>query len=48
MRVNDYIMRYITVRVDEDRKSAEKKRAKREARRNRGAKAGSAETEANQ
>jgi small subunit ribosomal protein S6 len=30
MRVNDTIMRYITVRVDEDRKSAEKNRAKRE------------------
>lgn len=32
MRVNDMIMRYITVRVDEDRKKAEKIRAKREAR----------------
>ena len=32
MRVNDMIMRYITVRVDEDRKAAEKRRAKREAR----------------
>ncbi|MFN6963040.1 MAG: 30S ribosomal protein S6 [Pyrinomonadaceae bacterium] len=32
MRVNDMIMRYITVRVDEDRKAAEKVRAKREAR----------------
>ena len=32
MRVNDTIMRYITVRVDEDRKSAEKNRAKREKR----------------
>ena len=32
MRVNDAIMRYITVRVDEDRKSAEKNRAKREKR----------------
>ncbi|MBP9663183.1 MAG: 30S ribosomal protein S6 [Pyrinomonadaceae bacterium] len=32
MRVNDMIMRYITVRVDEDRKKAEKVRAKREAR----------------
>lgn len=30
MRVNDMIMRYLTVRVDEDRKSAEKNRAKRE------------------
>ena len=33
MRVNDMIMRYITVRVDEDRKKAEKLTAKREARR---------------
>jgi small subunit ribosomal protein S6 len=48
MRVNDMIMRYITVRVDEERKSAEKKREKRERRRNRGAKADGAETEANQ
>ena len=32
MRVNDMILRYITVRVDEDRKAAEKRRAKREAR----------------
>ena len=32
MRVNDMIIRYITVRVDEDRKAAEKRRAKREAR----------------
>src|SRR5215475_7026574 len=32
MRVNDMIMRYITVRVDEDRKSADKKREKREKR----------------
>lgn len=31
MRVNDMIMRYITVRVDEDRKTADKLRAKREA-----------------
>ena len=31
MRVNDLIMRYITVRVDEDRKCADKKMAKREA-----------------
>jgi small subunit ribosomal protein S6 len=29
-RVNDIVMRYITVRVDEDRKAAEKNRAKRE------------------
>jgi small subunit ribosomal protein S6 len=32
MRVNDMIMRYITVRVDEERKTAEKLRSKREAR----------------
>ena len=32
MRVNDMIIRYITVRVDEDRKKADKIRAKREAR----------------
>jgi len=32
MRVNDAIMRYITVRVDEDRKKAEKIQAKREKR----------------
>ena len=32
MRVNDLIMRYITVRVDEDRKAATKRREKREAR----------------
>ena len=32
MRVNDLIMRYITVRVDEDRKKSDKIRAKREAR----------------
>ncbi|MGQ0540241.1 MAG: 30S ribosomal protein S6 [Blastocatellia bacterium] len=32
MRVNDMIMRYMTVRVDEDRKKAEKMKAKREKR----------------
>ena len=32
MRVNDMIMRYITVRVDEDRKTAEKRKSKRETR----------------
>lgn len=32
MRVNDMIMRYITVRVDEDRKKAAKIQAKREKR----------------
>jgi small subunit ribosomal protein S6 len=31
MRVNDMVMRYITVRVDEDRKAADKRTAKREA-----------------
>lgn len=31
-RVNDVIIRYMTVRVDEERKSAEKKRAKRDRR----------------
>lgn len=35
MRVNDVIMRYITVRVDEERKAAEKKINKRESRRSR-------------
>ena len=32
MRVNDLIMRFITVRVDEDRKKADKVRLKRETR----------------
>lgn len=32
MRVNDMIIRYMTVRVDEDRKTAEKHRVKRESR----------------
>ncbi len=32
MRVNDMIIRYVTVRVDEERKTAEKLRNKREAR----------------
>jgi len=35
MRVNDMIMRYMTVRVDEERKTAEKHRTKREDRTNR-------------
>lgn len=48
MRVNDMIMRYITVRVDEDRKAAEKKQAKRDRRRNRVAKTDNVEAEANQ
>ena len=34
MRVNDLIMRYITVRVDEDRKKADKIQAKRDKRTN--------------
>lgn len=34
-RVNDAIMRFITVRVDEDRKTADKHRAKRERRKTR-------------
>ena len=34
-RVNDTIVRYITVRVDEDRKAADKIRNKRETRQNR-------------
>ena len=32
MRVNDMIIRYITVRVDEDRKKADKMKAKRDKR----------------
>ena len=32
MRVNDMIMRYVTIRVDEDRKKAEKLKSKRERR----------------
>lgn len=35
MRVNDKIMRYLTVRVDEERKTAEKIEAKREKRKER-------------
>ena len=34
-RVNDTVMRYMTVRVDEDRKAADKKLAKRDKRKNR-------------
>lgn len=34
-RVNDMVMRYMTVRVDEDRKAADKKLAKRDKRKNR-------------
>ncbi len=48
MRVNDVIMRYITVRVDEDRKAADKKQAKRDRRRKGGDKGDAAEAEANQ
>jgi small subunit ribosomal protein S6 len=33
-RINDAVLRYITVRVDEDRKSADKKQAKRDQRKN--------------
>lgn len=32
MRVNDMILRYVTIRVDEDRKKADKMQAKREKR----------------
>src|SRR4030095_12803117 len=32
MRVNDMIIRYLTVRVDEDRKAADRKREKRQRR----------------
>jgi len=35
MRVNDMIIRFMTVRVDEDRKSADRVRAKRENRKSR-------------
>jgi small subunit ribosomal protein S6 len=35
MRVNDAIIRFITVRVDEERKTADKHRSKREARHSR-------------
>ena len=38
MRVNDMIIRYITVRVDEDRKKADKMRTKREKRQSQRAK----------
>jgi small subunit ribosomal protein S6 len=38
MRVNDLIMRFVTVRVDEDRKAAEKVKAKKERRNSRKAK----------
>lgn len=47
MRVNDMIFRYITVRVDEDRKTAEKIRAKREKRKST-RRASRANTEANE
>jgi small subunit ribosomal protein S6 len=33
-RINDAVLRYITVRVDEDRKAADKKQAKRDQRKN--------------
>jgi len=35
MRVNDAIIRFVTVRVDEDRKTADKLKAKRDARQTR-------------
>lgn len=47
MRVNDLIMRYITVRVDEERKAADKKQAKRDRRRMRGEKDESGDAESN-
>lgn len=34
-RVNDTVLRYMTVRVDEDRKAADKKQAKRDKKKNR-------------
>jgi len=46
MRVNDMIIRYITVRVDEERKAAEKRKAKREARASKRTKFRSAPAEA--
>ncbi len=48
MRVNDAVLRYITVRVDEERKSAEKKRAKRENRTTRRASFRQSEAESQQ
>ena len=33
-RINDAVLRYITVRVDEERKAADKKQAKRDQRKN--------------
>lgn len=44
-RVNDAVIRYITVRVDEDRKTADKHRAKRENRANKRAAAAGAQSE---
>ena len=46
MRVNDTIIRYLTVRVDEDRKAADKMREKREKRkaRRRSSRVGSPDT----
>jgi small subunit ribosomal protein S6 len=46
-RVNDFVMRYITVRVDQDRKTAAKRTAKREKRKNRIKNLNQAETESN-
>ena len=44
-RVNDAVIRYITVRVDEDRKTADKHRTKRENRANKRAAAAGAQGE---
>lgn len=48
MRVNDLVLRYMTVRVDEERKTADKIKAKRENRSNKRAKFRQAEAEAAQ
>lgn len=45
MRVNDKILRYLTVRVDEERKTADKIEAKREKRKARAAELRSGRTE---
>ncbi|MGI8541960.1 MAG: 30S ribosomal protein S6 [Aridibacter sp.] len=45
MRVNDSIIRYLTVRVDEERKTADKIEAKRERRKNRAAELSSGKSE---
>lgn len=48
MRVNDLVIRYVTVRVDEERKTADKIRAKRDNRSSKRAKFRQAEAEAAQ